>query len=418
MESEESVDDRTFYQTVLGLPEPWVVESVELRPGNEEVWIRVGPRPGAALLCPECGAESPGYDRAEERRWRHLNTMQYHTILVCRVPRVRCTKHGVRQARVPWAEERSRFTALFEWWTIQLLRESTVAGVAELLHLSWDEVAHIQRRAVERGMARRSTEPIRVLGVDETSFQKRHEYVTVINDLEGDRVLWVGDHRREATLREFWESRPIEERRALRAVVMDMWDPYIAATRDGVPHGLSKIVFDRYHVVAHLTAAVSDVRKAEQRELQRAGDAARAAQLKGKRFTLVKGKARRTAEDEAEIQALRKAGFKVGRAWSIKEAANTIWQCATAKAALAEFNKWYGWAIRSRLAPVKRAARMMKRYLYGILKYTRHPFTNARTEGMNSKIQLIKHRARGYRNRENFRNAILFHCGGLDMNPC
>lgn len=411
------MDDRTFYQTVLGLPEPWIVESVELRPRDQEVLVCVGPRASAALRCPECATESPGYDRAEERRWRHLDTMQYHTILSCRVPRIRCAAHGVRQVRVPWAEERSRFTALFEAWAIRLLYESTVLGVAELLGLSWDEVAKIQQRAVARGMARRSTEPIRVLGVDETSFQKRHEYVTVINDLEGDRVLWVGDHRREATLREFWESRPLEERRALRAVVMDMWDPYIAATRVSVPNGLSKIVFDRYHVVAHLTTAVGHVRKAEQRELLRAGDAARAAQLKGKRFLLVRGKARRTAEDEAEIQALRKAGFKVGRAWSIKEAANSIWQCSTAKDALAEFKKWYGWAIRSRLHPIKEAARMMKRYLYGILKYTRHPFTNARTEGMNSKIQLIKHRARGYRNRENFRTAILFHCGGLDMSP-
>ena len=411
------MDDRSFYQRVLGLPEPWVVESVELHPDSSEVWVRVGPRAGAALQCPECGSDSAGYDRTEERRWRHLDTMQYRTLLLSRVPRIKCSAHGVRQVRVPWAEERGRFTALFEAWTIRLLRESTVLGVAELLGLSWDEVAHIQQRAVARGLARRSAEPVRVLGVDETSFQKRHEYVTVINDLEGTRVLWVGDHRREATLQAFWESRSLEERRGLRAVVMDMWDPYIAATRACVPRGLSKIVFDRYHVVAHLTAAVSDVRKAEQRELQRAGDAARAAQLKGKRFTLMKGKARRTAKDEAEIAALRRAGFKVGRAWSIKEAANIIWQCSTTGQALSEFTKWYGWAIRSRLAPIIKAARMMRHYLYGILKYTRHRSTNAGTEGMNSRIQLIKHRARGYRNRENFRNAILFHCGGLDMNP-
>lgn len=411
------MDDRTFYQTVLGLTEPWQVESVELRSTDQEVWVRVGPRPGATLHCPECKELAPGYDRAEERRWRHLDTMQYRTILLSRVPRVRCAAHGVRQVSVPWAEERSRFTALFESWAIRLLRESTISGVAEWLGLSWDEVAHIQQRAVARGLARRTTEPVRVMGVDETSFQKRHEYVTVINDLQGDRVLWVGDHRREATLAEFWRGRPLEELKRLRAVVMDMWDPYIAATRNHVPHGLSKIVFDRYHVIAHLTAAVSEVRKAEQRELQRAGNAARAAELKGKRFTLVRGKATRTPEDEAEIRALQKAGFKVGRAWSIKEAANAIWQCDTARDALAVFSKWYGWAIRSRLAPIKRAARMMKRYLYGILKYTNHPFTNARTEGMNSKIQLLKHRARGYRNRENFRTAILFHCGGLDMCP-
>ena len=412
------MDDRSFYQTVLGLAEPWVVESVELLPADEEVWVRVELRPGAALRCPECGSESTRYDRAEERRWRHLDTMQYQTILISRVPRIRCAEHGVRQVRVPWAEERGRFTALFETWAIRLLRESSISGVAGLLGLSWDEVARIQRRAVARGLGRRATEPVPVLGIDETSFQKRHEYVTVVNDLTGNRVLWVGDHRRETTLRGFWETLSTKELGAVRAIVMDMWDPYIAATRDCVPNGLSKIVFDRYHVAAHLTAAVSDVRKAEQRELQRTGEAARAAQLKGKRFTLVKGTKRRTTADEAEIEALKRAGYKVGRAWSIKEAANGIWQCSTANTALAEFKKWYGWAIRSRLAPVKRAARMMKKYLYGILQYTRYPYTNAKTEGMNSKIQLIKHRARGYRNRENFRNAILFHCGGLDMNPC
>lgn len=160
------MDDRTFYQTVLGLSDPWVVESVDLRPENQEVWIQVGPRPGAPLVCPECQADAPGYDRAEERRWRHLDTMQYRTILVSRVPRVRCAEHGVRQVTVPWAEERSRFTALFESWTIRLLRESTIAGVAEWLGLSWDEVAHIQQRAVARGLARRTAEPVRVLGVD------------------------------------------------------------------------------------------------------------------------------------------------------------------------------------------------------------------------------------------------------------
>ncbi len=411
------MDDRGFYQTVLGLREPWVVESVELRPEREEVRVRVGARAGARLTCPECGRESPGYDLAEERRWRHLDTMQYRTILHARVPRVECEAHGVRQVAVPWAEPRGRFTALFEAWAIRLLRESTVAGVAELLGLSWDEVAHIQRRAVDRGLARRSQEPVRVLGIDETSFQKRHEYVTVVNDLEGDRVLWVGDHRRESTLREFWESRPEEELRGLRAIVMDMWDPYIAATRDCVPHGLSKIVFDRYHVAAHLTTAVSEVRKAEQRDLRRAGEGARAAQLKGKRFVLVRGAAKRTAADEAELTALRRSGFKVGRAWALKEAARSLWECATAETALRAFQRWYRWAMRSRLEPMKRAARTMKRYLYGILQYARHPFTNARTEGMNSKIQLIKHRARGYRNRDNFRIAILFHCGGLNMDP-
>jgi hypothetical protein len=210
--------------------------------------VHVDVAPEAGLMCPECSQSVAGYDRAEERSWRHLDTCQFKTILVCRIPRVECPAHGVRQVRVPWAEDRSRFTALFEAWAIRLLHESSLSGVAELLGLSWDEVALIQRRAVQRGLARRAKEPIRAVGIDETSFRKHFEYVTVVADLERDRVLWVGDDRRQETLSQYWRSCTREELRALRAVVMDMWRPYIAATRDCVPHGLSKIVFDRYHV--------------------------------------------------------------------------------------------------------------------------------------------------------------------------
>jgi transposase len=411
------MDDRSFYQTVLGLADPWVVEQVEVKAADQEVLVRVGVAHGAQLRCPECGEVSAGYDRSDERRWRHLDTMQYRTVLVTQIPRIRCSTHGVRQVRVPWAEERSRFTALFEAWAIRLLHESTVLGVAELLAISWDEAASIQRRAVVRGLGRRSREPVPVLGIDETSFQKRYEFVTVINDLEGDRVMWVGDHRGRATLREYWESLSEAELTAVRAVVMDMWGPYIAATCDCVPDALSKIVFDRYHVAANLSKAVNHVRHAEQRELRRAGEAARAAALRGKRFTLLKGRRRRTPEDEAEIAALRKAGFKVGRAWSIKEAAERIWASLSVSEAAVEFRKWYNHAIRSRLEPIKRVARLLKGHLYGILRFAEHRYTNAKSEGVNSRIQLLKHRARGYRNRENFRNAILFHCGGLDLNP-
>jgi transposase len=411
------MDDRSFYQTLLGLADPWVVEQVELCAADHEVLVRVGVGAGAALRCPECGEVSAGYDRSDERRWRHLDTMQYRTVLVTQIPRVRCDTHGVRQVKVPWAGERSRFTALFEAWAIRLLHESTVLGAAELLGISWEEAAAIQRRAVVRGLARRSLEPVAVLGIDETSFRKRYEYVTVVNDLEGDRVMWVGDHRRRETLREYWDSLSETELAGVRAVVMDMWGPYIVATCDCVPDALSKIVFDRYHVAANLSKAVNHVRQEEQRELRRAGEAARAAELQGKRFTLLKGRRRRTPEDEAEIAALRRAGFKVGRAWLIKESADRIWACVSASDASAEFRKWYSWAIRSRLEPIKRVARLMKGHLYGILRYAEHRYTNAKSEGTNSRIQLIKHRARGYRNRENFRNAILFHCGGLDMSP-
>lgn len=411
------MDDRALYETILGLKSPWYVSKVEVRAKEEEVWVWVDPSAGAEFLCPECGAKVAGYDRSEERRWRHLDTCQFQTILVSRVPRVRCETHGVRKVRVPWAEERGRFTLLFEAWAIRLLEETTVLGTAQLLGISWNEASGIFRRAVSRGLLRRADEPLSVLGIDETSFQKRHDYVTVVADLERDRVIWVGEARRQTTLERYWRSRPESELKKLHAIVMDMWDPYIAATRESVPEAMEKIVFDRFHVMQHLNRAVDDVRRAEQRELRKRGDAARLSRLAGTRYVWLRGANSRSEKDRELIDSMRRAGYKVGRAWGIKEAARELWTQPTKVAALKLFTEWYAWVSRSRLVPMIKAAKTLKYYLSGILAYAEKAYTNAMTEGLNSKIQEIKYRARGYRNRENFRLAILFHCGKLNMNP-
>lgn len=407
------MDDRSLYETILGVVAPWYVAAVELRPDTEEVCVRLERREGVELVCPECQQVAPGYDRAEERRWRHLDTCQYRTVLSARVPRVQCPAHGVRQIRVPWAEDHTRFTVLFEAWAIRLLRETTLAGVAGLLRLSWDEAEGIFRRAVARGLARRQRTPLTVLGIDETSFQKRYEYVTVVADLAARRVLWVGDHRRQETLAAFWQTLSPTEQQGLTAVVMDMWDPYVAATRAALAGGNATVVFDRYHVVQHLNHAVDLVRRAEHAQRRRRGDR----QLARTRYVWLKGASRRTHADARLIAQFRRAGLKVGRAWAIKEAAGKLWTYRSLTWARKFFTRWYGWAMRSRLAPVIRVAHMMQRYLAGILAYVQHRVTNAMTEALNAKIQEIKYRARGYRNRENFRLAILFHCGGLEMNP-
>ena len=183
--------DRELYRQLLGLERPWTVDAVDLGPGTVEVRLKCETR---RLPCPECGESCPRYD-SRERRWRHLDTMQYQTILVADVPRIDCPEHGKRQVRVPWAEPGSRFTALFERLAIDWLLAANTSAVSALLGLSWDEVDGIQQRAVARGLARRKLEPVRHLGVDETSFQRRHEYVTVVVDSIRGRVLHVADGR-------------------------------------------------------------------------------------------------------------------------------------------------------------------------------------------------------------------------------
>jgi transposase len=407
------MEDRQLYQTILGLAEPWYVTEVAVSVEAAEVAVRVERRAGEPLRCPECQGAGPQYDRTEERRWRHLDTCQYRTVVVARVPRVRCAAHGVRQIRVPWAEDRGRFTVLFEALAIRLLRETTIAGMAAVMRLSWDEAEGVLRRAVARGLARREPVPVAVVGVDETSFQKRHEYVTVVADLQRHRVLWVGDHRRQETLEGYWRTWPAPAAAGLQSVVMDMWDPYIAATRAALPQGLEKIVFDRFHVMQHLTHAVDLVRRAEHASLRRQGDD----RLTRTRYLWLKGIQRRSRRDRLRIGQLTRTGLKVGRAWALKEAIRRLWTYRSRCWATKFFQRWYAWAVRSRLQPVIQAAKMMKHYLYGILGYLQHPYTNALTESLNATIQELKYRARGYRNRDNFRLAILFHCGGLMMDP-
>jgi transposase len=266
------MNDRKLYEQILGIPQPWYVEEVALRLDQGEIEVRVA---GLAAVeqCPECGKRCSRYDGAE-RRWRHVDTCQYRTILVAAVPRVDCDEHGVRQVRVPWAQERSGFTALFEALVIDWLQATeSIATVAKGLRLSWDEVAGIRARAVVRGMKRRGRAPLPAsVGVDETSIRRGHEYITVVNALGQARVLEVIDDRTQASLDAFWSQYDASELKVVESVAMDMWAAYITSTRKHPSMADEKIVFDKFHIMKHLGDAVDKVRRQEHRTLRAAGD--------------------------------------------------------------------------------------------------------------------------------------------------
>lgn len=407
--------DKELYATILGVTSPWAVREVEVRAGSAEVEVFIEHDGTLEFLCPECGEAGKRHD-SRRRSWRHLDTCQYRTILTGDVPRVRCPKHGVRQVRVPWAEERSRFTAMFESLAIDWLREASISAVSRRMGLSWDELDGIRERAVVRGLARREAEPIKRIGVDETSFQRRHEYVTVVNDLQGGRVLYVGDGRGHETLETFYRGLTPEQLAAIEAVAMDMWRPYIRATKAHVAGWESMICFDRFHVAKHLGDAVNNVRKAEHRELHRKGDD----RLKSTRFLWLMGPdklGRLNEEHRANFDELKASTLRVARAWAIKETARGLWGYVRRGWAMKAWKRWLAWAFRSQLQPMRKAARIIKNNLWGILNAVVLKVTNATSESLNAKIQWVKKNACGFRNRERFRTAILFHCGGLDLYP-
>lgn len=407
------MDDRVLYAKLLGLTAPWGVERVELKLTEGEVHLFVALPPKELWVCPECLERAPIHDH-RERTWRHLDTFQYRTILHARIPRLKCPNHGVRQIRVPWAEDGSRFTSLFEALAIDWMKQASIKAVAERLHLSWDEAAGIQERAVGRGLARRKAEPVRYLGIDETSFQRRHRYVTVVSDLENSRVLFVAEDRKRESLDRFWEEMTDEQLSAVEGVAMDMWEPYIGAVVESLPRGGEKIVFDKFHVAKHLNDALDLVRRREHKILRAEGRD----WLKGTKHDWLRNPNRFSLSEWRQfLRMTRRNDLKTARAWSLKEEFMRFWDYRYRGAADRHFRGWYSWAVRSRLEPMKRVARMIARYYENIATYFQHPITNAAAEGLNAAIQRVKAMARGFRNPKRFQMAIYFHCGGLDLYP-
>lgn len=404
--------DKELYRQLLGLQTPWVVSevAVDFEKLKVDVWVIWPPEKQAA--CPECGNLYSIYDHREERKWRHLDTMQFQTILHCRIPRVNCLAHGVKSIDIPWADKRSQFTALFERLAIDvLLGCQNQTKAKELLRLSWDEVHHIQEKAVQRGLERREMAELQYIGIDEKSFLKGHKYVTVVSDLDHARVLDVAEDRKEESLSGMLNNIPKEQREEIEAVAMDMWEPYVNAAESLLPE--ADIVHDKFHVSKHMGEAVDKVRKSENKALVKNGEDS----LKGTKYLWLTNPDKWTSEQKGLFKGLKDKGFKVGRAWTLKEMFSDLWAYTYEKSAMTFFKKWYWWATHSRLQPMIDVAKMIKRHLDNILTYLKHRITNAVAEGLNSKIQQVKSAARGFRNFENFRIAILFYCGKLNMYP-
>jgi transposase len=379
--------------------------------GRVDVWARHDKK--ARFACPECGKECGLYDHDEERVWRHLDSCQFQTFLHARIPRVRCDEHGVRQARVPWAEPKSRFTMMFERLAIDVMLNMDLTNAARLLGLSWDEAHHIRERAVARGLSRRSEAPPRRLGVDEKAIAKRHQYGTILVDIDRGRVLEVVKDRRKESLAACYAALGPEAVESVEAVAMDMWEPFIQATRGALRDADDKIVFDRFHIAKHLGDGVDKVRRAENRKLAADGDT----RLVGTKHLWLFAEANVPDRRQVEFAKLKGARLKTARAWAMKEAFRDFWTLANADEGRTFFEHWRRWVRRAGITPMKRAADMIHRHLPNVLTYFTHRITNAASEGINAGIQLLSSRARGFRSFANFRVAILFRHGGLDLYP-
>jgi len=400
----------TFFCRLLELSAPWKVTEVTENAARRLVTIRIEWPKGTPAPCPVCKRPSPIYDHMTERTWRDEGVLRYTTDLCCAVPRCQCPDHGVKTIGVPWAEPGSRFTLLFERAAVEaLLACHTVKAAEDWLKLDWDACQRIMERAVARGLERRKLDQVRYVGLDEKSFLRGQNYISLMTDVTGRRVLEVVPGNDEQSGRKLWHSLPEEQRAKVEAAAMDMWDAFIGATKAEAPH--CDIVHDRFHVSKQLNDAVDQTRRAESARLGDQGDDS----LKGTRYLWLKG----TVPDlqQPTFSDLLERNLKTAKAWYYKELFVEFWGQDNLAAGKSFFEDWYKRAIHTRLDKVKKVARTLKAHLPHLLTYFIHRITNAITEGFNSRIQAIKSAARGFRNFAHYRIRILFFCGKLDLMP-
>ena len=406
------MDTTMLFTAALQLADPWRVIDVGFRDGADgkrELHITVGFRSGSRFHCPEAGCREeacPVHD-VRERVWRHPDFFQYKAFIHAGVPRVARPAHGVHAVAVPWARPGSGFTLLFEAMVVELAKSQPVADVARQVGehdtRSWRFIRHY----VDEARLYEDHTGVEAIGIDETS-RKGHNYITVVADLTERDVINVTPGKDATTVKRFADDFMAHngDPDRVRLVTCDMSLGFAKGIREHLPNAAK--VIDRFHVVKHANEAVDKVRKAEARENPL---------LRRTKYLWLRNEANLTGPQLEVKRNLARRRSKTARACGMRETLQDIYADGAGRAeAEAGFKALCLWMMHSRLEPMKALARQFRRHWDDILAYFDHRCTNAILEGLNSVIQHVKTRARGFRNMEYFSTMIYLTCGRLDLN--
>lgn len=395
------MDEKSLYAHILNLSDPWQVKSLSLDENAGSVTVTIEIAENTRLACPTCGKSCSVHDH-RHRKWRHLDTCQFTTIVEADVPRIMCPEHGCLTLPVPWAGPGSRYTLLFESFVLSWLKISTVDAVRKQLKLSWNAVDGIMTRAVKRGLARiKKPLSARHMNVDEVAFKKGHRYITVISDRDG-RALALTDDRGTESLAGYLRTLTDGQLLAIKTLSMDMNAGYIRAARIHLPSAVEKIGFQQV------------VDKTRQNEHPHLPVESRH-QAKGTRFLWQYSDKWMTESRQEKLMWLRAQMKLTSQCWALKELAKDIWNRPWSEERRSDWQRWLALAANSDVPMMKNAAKTIGKRLYGILNAMRHSVSNGNAEALNSKIRLLRIKARGYRNRERFKLGVMFHYGKLNM---
>lgn len=407
-----------------------LIESCEYCEESNTLTIYAKNTKGYRNRCPICGKKCSGYDTTTVRRvWRHLDFGSTAVIIAADVQRIYCKEHGVHTEEVSWAYHNSRFTKEFEQQVAYLALHLNKTEVSRIMRISWNTVGPVITRVRNRIEPDRRVryKNLRRIGIDETSYQKGHKYVTVVLDHDTNQVIWVGKGTGIEVLTSFFQELSEEERNNIQLVSADGARWIQTCIEKWLPK--AERCIDGFHVISWAIEAVDTLRKEiwheaklndskqskRKRGRPRKGETVEGKQstrVKGLKYAIGKNPENLTVKQVSSLDMVKEVYPRMFRGYLLKEGLRQVFKSSPWEVK-EELDKWLRWACRSRIEVFVELSRKIRRHYKAILATVKHGLSNARLESTNNKIKVIIRKAYGFRNTENMKDMILLICSNL-----
>lgn len=377
-----------------------------------ELNIAIRARSNSRPICSGCDRKRPGYDTLDPRRFEYVPFWGILVYFVYAMRRVKCPRCGIKVERVPWAEGKRTVTTTYAWFLAGWAKQLSWSQVADHFRTSWYTVYSSVEMAVQWGRANVNLNGITAIGVDELCWGRWHRYVTVVYQINRDsvRLLWVGEKRCAKTLLRFFRWFGKDRTGRLEFICSDMWKPYLKVIAKKASEAIH--ILDRFHIVAHLNKAIDQVRAAEAKELERNGYVP---VLKKSRWLFLKRRENLTDTQETSLAELLAYNLKTIRSYLLKEDFQSFWEYRSPYWAGVFLDRWCDRVMRSRIEPMKKVARMLRRHRALILNWfrARKEFSSGIVEGLNGKAKVATRKAYGFKRFKTLELALYHNLGAL-----
>ena len=376
--------------------------------------VEIQSRSNSRPVCSGCGRKRPGYDRSPERLFEFI-PMWGHKVFFFFFPRrVECPDCGIRVVRMPWVTGKHRLTEAYAWFLADWAKRLSWKEVAEAFRTTWDHVFCSVERAVTWGREHQDLSGIKAIGVDEIAWQRGHRYLTLVYQIDSHckRLLWVGEKRTIKTLLRFFRWFGKDRSQALKFVCSDMWKPYLKVIARKADKAIN--ILDRFHIMAHLSKAIDEVRAGEVKELKQKGYES---VLTKTRWLLLKRPENLTDKQETKLADLLRYNLRSMRSYLLKEEFQFFWSYTSPYWAGQFLDKWCTKTMRSKIEPMKKVARMLRRHRPLLLNWFRakKQFSSGIVEGFNTKAKLTTRKAYGFRTYHAAEIALYHALGALPV---